>query len=282
MQFTTLCNMWGGIAIDNLESALESWQKNYEEIYTILTTSPTEFKDGTIWAVMQNVTTIIQGAGASLLVIFFFLGFAKLGFDYRDLYKNPKHLALTFMRFGIAELFVVNATSVLLWLLSLFQELIVLIHLEPSLTYELPDDLRTALETASWDAGLGATFASLIGAVLIFILSMILLVIVYGRFFKIYILAAISPLPLAGFAGEATQPLATNFLKTFASECARGVLIILAMLIFSAFVSAPTNLDVSKPGGATWVYVFEVATQMLLLVVTTKASDVLAQKIFGI
>lgn len=147
--------------------------------------------------------------------------------------------------------------------------------------FHIPDDLKTALETADWGAGIGAFAASLLGTAVIFLLSIIILVVVYGRFFKIFLLSAISPIPLAGFASEATESLATNFLKSYIGECFRGVIILVACMIFTVFAVSPTGLNASTPGGMTWVYVGEVVMQMLLLVITVKASDRMVKEIFG-
>ena len=46
-------------------------------------------------------------------------------------------------------------------------------------------------------------------------LSLVLILSVYGRFFKLYMYTAIAPIPLAAFAGEPTQNIGKSFLKSF-------------------------------------------------------------------
>lgn len=48
--------------VQNLQNALDTWNSKLSEIWQLLTTSPQEFKGGTIWNVMVN----INGAGYKL------------------------------------------------------------------------------------------------------------------------------------------------------------------------------------------------------------------------
>lgn len=113
--------------------------------------------------------------------------------------------------------------------------------------FQVPEDLASALETADWGAGMGAFVAALLLAAAIFLLSIIIIVVVYGRFFKIFLLSAIAPILLAGFASEQTETLGTNFMKSYIGECFRGIIILVACMIFSAFAVSPTGLDASTP-----------------------------------
>lgn len=50
---------------------------------------------------------------------------------------------------------------------------------------------------------------------------------VYGRFFKIYLYTALSPVALASFAGEPTQNIGRSFIKGYSAVCLEGVIIML-------------------------------------------------------
>ncbi len=275
-------NFWGETALDQLQRALDSWNNKYEQIFDILTTSPSEFQNGGIWTAVSDVIRVIEGTGITLVVLFFLYGLFKSSIDLRDFRHNPKQIIFSLFRLVIAQFFVKYSTTLLTYVMVFAQNLIKKID-EGVLTadFTVPPDLQTALETADWGAGMGAYAASLIGTAVIFLLSIIIIVVVYGRFFKIFLLASISPIPLAGFASDATETLGINFMKSFVGECIRGVVILVACIIFSAFATSPTGLDASTPGGMTWTYIGEVITQMLLLVIIVKTSDRLIKEIFG-
>ena len=56
--------------VQNLENALETWNSKLSEIWQLLTTSPQEFKGGSIWSVMVNINGAVQAIGLALLVLF--------------------------------------------------------------------------------------------------------------------------------------------------------------------------------------------------------------------
>ena len=84
---------------------------------------------------------------------------------------------------------------------------------------------------------------TLIGGLFIWVLSFVMILSVYGRFFKLYMYTAISPIPLSTFAGEPTQNVGKSFLKSYAGVCLEGAIIVLACIIFSVFASSSPVVD---------------------------------------
>lgn len=113
-----------------------------------------------------------------------------------------------------------------------------------------------------------------IGSLFITIMSFIIILTVYGRFFKLYIYTAISPIPLATFAGEPTQSIGISFLKSYAAVCLEGAIIVLACIIFSAFAASPPVVNEDAAAATmVWAYIGELAFNMLVLVGAIKMSD---------
>ena len=106
---------------------------------------------------------------------------------------------------------------------------------------------------------------------------------VYGRFFKLYMYTAIAPIPLSSFAGEGTQNIGKSFIKSYIAVCLEGAIVVLACIIFSAFVVSPPGIDT---GTATvtmvWKYMGEVIFDMLVLVGTVKMSDRVVREMMGL
>lgn len=270
-------------ALEQLQSALDKWSAKYSEIFSILTTSPEEFQGGTIWGIVSNILSVLQGIGVSLLIIFFFYGLIKSGIDYRDLFRNPKNIAFTFLRVIIANFFVVHSLDILLFALQIIQGIMAKIQTTATtITFTVPDNIKTALESADFWASVGAFVTSFAASLLISGLSIIIIVLVYGRFFKIFLLTAIAPIPLAGYASEQTESIGNNFMKSYIGECLRGVVIIIACLIFSAFAVSPTSSSATTAGAMVLDYVFDVAMQMLILVIMIKGSDRMVKEFFGL
>jgi len=122
---------------------------------------------------------------------------------------------------------------------------------------------------------------TILGSLFITVLSFVMILTVYGRFFRLYMYTALAPLPLAAFAGESTQSVGISFLKSYVGVCLEGAVIVLACVIYSAFVSTPTVAS----GEATtivWSYLAETVFNMLVLVGLIKGSDRIIHEMMGL
>ena len=63
--------------VQNLQSALNTWNDKLNEIWTLLTQDPQSFKGGAIWSVMTNINGGLKAIGYGLLVLFFAAGLVK-------------------------------------------------------------------------------------------------------------------------------------------------------------------------------------------------------------
>ena len=152
-----------------------------------------------------------------------------------------------------------------------------------STTATLPDKIVEAIEDVSFLESIPLWLVSLLGSLLITILSYVLILTVYGRFFKIFIYTAIAPLPLASFAGEATSRTGQTFLKSYVGVCMEGAVIVLSCVIYSAFLSGgSTALDESLPAVTmVWQYIGQLMFNMLVLTGLVKGSDRLVHEMLG-
>lgn len=130
----------------------------------------------------------------------------------------------------------------------------------------LPDD---------WDYSLNGLVVT--------VLSFIMIMTVYGRFFKLYLYTALAPVPLSTFAGEPTQSVGKSFLKSYAAVCLEGVIIVLSCIIFSLFASSPPVVDTSAAAVTqVWKYIGELVFNMLVLVGTIKMSNRVVREMMGL
>lgn len=124
---------------------------------------------------------------------------------------------------------------------------------------------------------------TLIGGLFITILSFIMIMSVYGRFFRLYLYTAIAPVPLSTFAGEPTQNVGKSFMKSYCAVCLEGAIVVLACIIFSLFAASPPAVD---PDAAAvtqvWSYVGELIFNMLVLVGAVKMSDRVVREMMGL
>ena len=139
----------------------------------------------------------------------------------------------------------------------------------------LPDELVSVIEDVGFIDSIPLWAVTLLGSLFIWVLSLVMILTVYSRFFKLYIATAIAPIPLASFAGQPSSSIGVAFLKSYAAICLEGCVIVLACVIFSAFASSPPAIADDTLAAATivWNYVGELIFNMLVLVGAIKMSD---------
>lgn len=147
----------------------------------------------------------------------------------------------------------------------------------------LPVELVTAIEDCGFFESIPLWAVTLIGSLFITVMSFIIIMSVYGRFFKLYMYTAIAPVPLATFAGEPTQQIGKSFVKSYAAVCLEGAIILLACIIFSVFASSPPAVDPdAAPAAMVWSYVGELVFNMLVLVGAVKMADRIIREMMGL
>lgn len=245
--------------VQNLENALETWNEKLSEIWHLITTSPQEFKGGgdlECYCQYQRrasghrpgpARAVIRGRGRAYL---------------RELHGNqkPEHALKLFVRFAIAKGVITYGMELMLALFNIVQGTISTILTaadfgSPQQT-TLPSEMVTTIEDCGFFESIPLWTVTLIGGLFITVLLFILIMTVYGRFFKLYMYTAMATIPLSTFAGEPTQNVGKSFIKSYCAVLLEGAIIVLACIIFSLFASSP---PVINPDAAAvtqvWAYI---------------------------
>lgn len=147
----------------------------------------------------------------------------------------------------------------------------------------LPQELIDAINNVGFWDSIPLWAVTLIGGLLITVLSFTMILTVYGRMFSLWMYAAIAPIPLSTFAGEPTSSVGKNFIRSYAGVCLQGVVIALSCIIFSAISSSPPAVDTgASVVTAVWTYVGELAFNLLVLVGAIKGCDRIVKEIMGL
>ena len=274
----------GNWIIDNLNSALEMWNSRLTEIWQLITTSPETFKGGGIWTVIVNINDGLKAVGYALLVLFFVMGVVKTCGSFAEM-KKPEMAFKCFIRFVLAQAAVSWGMELMTGAFRVAQGMVTTIIDSSGLTAmsatALPDEMVGIIEDVGFIDSIPLWAVTLLGSLFIWVLSLVMILTVYSRFFKLYIATAIAPVPLASFAGQPSSSIGIAFLKSYAAICLD---IVLACVIFSAFASSPPAIADDTLAAATvvWNYVGELIFNMLVLVGAIKMSDRIIHELMGL
>lgn len=278
-----MSNNW---VVENLQNALNMWNDKLSEIWRLISESPETFKGGGIWDVMVDINGALKAIGYALLVLFFLMGIMRQFNSFQEI-KRPEQSLKLFVRFALAKAAITYGLDLMLAMFKIVQGIITKIMEASGFTgsqnITLPQSMIDTIESCGFWESIPLWAVTLIGSLLVWVLSFVMILTVYGRFFKMFIYVAVAPIPLATFGGEETSHIGKSFLKTFAAVCLEGSVIVLACIIYSMFASSPPSVSASASAVTqVWTYVGELLFNMLVLVGTIKLSDRVVREMMGL
>ena len=270
--------------IENLERAFGTWNARLTELWSLVTASPQTFRGGALWGVMQSVQNSLVAVGYGLLVLFFAMSLFRNTANLNEL-KRPETALAYLIRFAAAKILVGRSSEVMLTIFEVCNGIAMQaagrmggISLA---MVSLPDEIRTAVGQAGFLASVPLWLVTILGSLFVTVLSFVMVLTVYGRFFRLYLYTALAPVPLAAFAGETTQSVGTAFVKTYVGVCMEGAVIVLACILYSGFVSTPA-VSTGEAASMVWSYLAEVIFNMLILVGLVKSADRVVHEMMGL
>lgn len=262
--------------VDNILNALKTWNDKLAEIWNLISTSPQDFRGGGIWGVMVGINGALQGIGLALLVIFFAAGIFKSAAGFQD-FRRPEMVLRHFIRFVAAKVAVTWGMDIMVSLYAIVAGIVGNVANSmgsiSNMMATLPGEIDSAIRNVGFLASIPLWLVTLLGSIIVTVLSFILILTVYARFFKLYMFTALSPVPLSAFASDVTSSTGRTFVKSYIGVCMEGVIIVLTCVIFSAFSSSPPVVAGGDAVTMVWAYLGEMVFSMLVLVGLVKGAD---------
>lgn len=273
--------------VRNLENALATWNEKLAELWQLVTQTPETFKGGQIWGVIVNIHSALVGVGYGMLVLFFAMGIFSSAASFREL-QRPEFALRHFIRFLFAKVAVGRGMEIMTAIFAMCggvaSTVMGSMGTAVTQTATLPAEIVSAIENVGFMESIPLWLVSFLGSLFITVMSFILILTVYGRFFRLYLYTALSPLPFASFAGENSSAMGKAFVKSYVGVCLEGAVIVLACLIYSAFLSSDApSVDTTLPAVTmAWQYLGQLGFNMLVLTGLVKGADRLVREMFSL
>lgn len=273
--------------VGNLQSAFNTWNDKLTEIWSLVATSPETFRGGAMWTTIVGINDTLKAVAYGLLVLFFAMGIFQSAVSFKD-FQRPEYALRHFIRFVAAKVAVSSAMEIMTAVYAVcggvVQSVMGSMGGMTAASVSVPQEMVDTIESVGFLASIPLWLVTVLGSLFITVLSFILIMTVYGRFFRLYMYTALAPLPLASFAGEGTSFAGKAFLKSYIGVCLEGAVIVLACLIFSAFASTSTPTLNTSLSAVTmsWQYVAETIFNMMVLVGLVKGAERIIKEMFGL
>ena len=273
--------------IECLNWTFTFWNEKQMEIWELVSTTPQEFKGGDIWTLALTINDGLKAIGYGLLVLFFAISICKSTVHFKDI-NRPEQGLRFFIRFVLAKTAVTYGIDMMTAIFNICGGIVSSIAGKMgtiATSVSLPEELTKAIGEVGFLASIPLWLVTILGCLVIIVLSFVMILVVYARFFKLYIYTAFSPIPLSSFAGETTSFMGKAFMKSYTGVCLEGAVIVLACLIFSAFTSSG-DIGLADPDSTAVVqvlaYLVEIIFNMLVLVGLVKGADRIVKEMLSL
>ena len=163
--------------IRTLEWALESWNGKLGELWELLTQTPESFKGGDIWEVIVTINSALQGVGYGLLVLFFAMGVFQSAASFREI-QRPEYALRHFIRFAAAKVAVGYGMEIMTAIFSICGDIVQTVMGSiggaVGTATTLPAEMVEAIEEVGFLMSIPLWVVSMLGALLIIVLSFVL------------------------------------------------------------------------------------------------------------
>ncbi len=232
-------------AVDILEWANNWWNSRIGEAFEFLTTSPPNMfsateGDSVVWGAMESIHSALLPVATTILAIIFLVTLIRSTTDFQQVTSKEtmiRHLTQFIFGYTImrGSLFIFKA------IIAIMQKLINATYAWATgrdllggalVSQTIPTSVASKINNAgTWDKIIYVIVCFII-ALAIFVISTRILLIVYSRFFKIFMYVAVSSVPLAFFASSEHRQTGWRFIKSFLALLLVGALIIVSFIIF--------------------------------------------------
>lgn len=261
--------------------ALSFWKEKMGDVIKVITQDPNQFMGGGPWGVITSIHNVVVGVGLAMVVVFFLAGFFESAINFRD-FQRPEYLIKHFIKLIFAKGLVQHSLAIMLWIFNLVKGLVTNVGGLTVTETPVPEGVEDAIATLGFFKSIPAWLIVLIGTLLIIALSFVILLQVYGRFFKVYMYAAVSPLFMASYAWEGMNT-SKAFLKSFFGVCLEGLLIVVACLIYQSLQldAGGVYTDAENPILFLTKYMAQTVFGMLVLIGSVKLTSGIVKEMIG-
>ncbi len=275
-----LKEMLADACMDNLSGLFDTVNSQVGKVSDVVGMTPSVFSPE-VFQMIRNIseTVIIPIAGLVLTFIacmeLIQLIVEKNNLADFDTWIFFKWVFKTF----VAVLLVTNTFTITMGVFDVAQHVINqssgLISTKTSIDASSLSQLRNTLMEKNIGTLLGLYMQTFLVRALMYIMSAIIFVIVYGRMIEIYLMTSLAPIPFATFGNREQSQIGQNYLRSLCALAFQGFLILICVGIYAVLIRSVTFTD------KVMVSLWGVVGYTILLTFTLFKTGSLSKSIFN-
>lgn len=285
-----------------LNGAFDIWNFLLEIVWGMLEHTPETIADGTIWnSVVNTIEPIFVGVGTALVIIFFFWGWVKNSMDIHDDMRLENILKML-MRVSFAEFLVINNFEIMRLFFQSVGAAVRLLgngfgitvngdgemtsgNLGAKLQHveEMPE-LNAAIDGEFWFA-IVVLLVSLVAFLVIAVLGVMLVLSVYSRFIKLFVVLPLGTLAFSTFAGDReTAHSSSAYFRYILGLALEAVAMGIALIISGMIINSGVLLINEGANGIAYILLTlcQICLQLAITVGTVRGAHELVSRTLGV
>lgn len=274
----------GDKILDLLRIVFAFWNSQISLVFELLGQSPTAFKDGAPWSVIEGIEPIFVAVGSSLVVLFFVIGFCSESVDIREEMRFEVILRIL-IRLGLAEYFVANNVTIMKSIFTSVGNLVGLLTQGTRTDLVIAEEQVEIIKNLGFGESLIMMILAAILSIIVIICGFFLIYTVYFRFLKLMVIVPIGSIAFSTMSGNRmVAHTAVTYVKYFLSTALEAVTMALAIIVCNAFISAglPSFTGEFADWAKTLIYLCEMTFTIALTVGSVKGAQSLTSKVLGL
>lgn len=267
-----------------LTMSIDMWNTVLRLILALLTQNPDTVAGGNPYQLVDNIYHILSSIGYVILVLSYLTGVAREVTDVRQL-RRPEWIVMSLFRLIVAQMIMANGLTLLRGIYAFFIRIInavfsTSVQLQPLTT--LSDTLTQQIKDLDWFSATGLMPIAILFLLLMVAISIFMIILAYMRFFRLFLLMAMAPIFLGTLGGGVLGNSGKEYLRNHVSICMEGVALVVACLLYSAFLSGglPSLLPESTiPFVRILAFMVTSAMHAILLCAMVKGIDALMKQL---
>lgn len=274
----------GDKILDLLNVIFAFWNNQVSLVFALLGQSPTAFKDGKPWDVIEGLEPVFVAVGSSLVVLFFVIGFCSESIDIREEMRFEVILRIL-IRLGLAEYLVANNVTIMKAFFQSVGALVGLIAEGDRIELKVATEQADVIKNLGFGESLIMLILASLLSIIVIICGFFLIYTVYFRFLKLLVIVPLGSIAFSTMSGNRVVAHAcATYCKYFLSVCFEAVTMALAIVVCNAFINAglPSFAGDYADWTKTLIYLCEMTFTVALTVGSVKGAQSLTSKALGL
>lgn len=268
-----------------MDAGIGVWKACAAIVMDYCTQDPASFTG--VWKNVNGIYSMFMGIGASLLTLYFVIGWVKEATDLKAQFTMD-HIFLHLIRLILTGAGMMNALNMIKTFMRLSGLLAAQVGMSIATDYDASNLFGQLTEGVTGGAlfgtGILCMIGGFIGMMVILVSGICIVLSVLNRFFKIFMCIPFAPVALASFAGgRGLSQSGISWIKTFLAYCLEAVVIALALLVAFSFFQNRSDIFSAADGWAgTVLGICNICLPMLAAVGCVKGAEGILRKMLGL